>query len=84
VAARLSDAPRCGAPATFTPEAICRIMAMACEDPETLDVSISHWSQSELARQAVARGIVDSISHGSVGRFLKKRPISSRISTGTG
>lgn len=71
VAARLSDAPRCGAPATFTPEVICRIMAMACEDPETLDVPISHWSQSELARQAVARGIVDSISHGSVGRFLK-------------
>jgi putative transposase len=72
VAARLSDAPRCGAPATFTPEAICRIMAMACEDPETLDVPISHGSQSELARQAVARGIVDSISHGSVGRFLKR------------
>jgi hypothetical protein len=84
VAARLSDAPRCGAPATFTPEAICRIMAMACEDPEALDVPISHWSQSELARQAVARGIVPSISHGSVGRFLKKRPISSHISTVTG
>jgi pyridoxine/pyridoxamine 5'-phosphate oxidase len=59
-------------------------MAMACEDPETLDVPISHWSQSELARQAVARGIVESISHGSVGRFLKMRPSSSRISTGTG
>ena len=84
VAARLSDAPRCGAPAMFTPEVICRIMAMACEDPETLDVPISHWSQSELARQAVARGIVPSISHGSVGRFLKKRPTSSRISTATG
>ena len=81
VAARLSDAPRCGAPATFTPEAICQIMALACEDPETLDVPISHWSQSELARQAVAGGIVKSISHGSVGRFLKKRPISSRIAT---
>jgi putative transposase len=77
VAARLSDAPRRGAPATFTPEVICQIMALACEDPETLDVPISHWSQSELARQAVARGIVKSISHGSVGRFLKKRPISS-------
>ena len=84
VAARLSDAPRRGAPATFTPEAICQIMAMACENPETLEVPISHWSQSELARQAVARGIVKSISHGSVGRFLKKRPISSRISTVTG
>jgi hypothetical protein len=43
VAARLSDAPRCGAPATFTPEAICQIMALICEDPETLDVPISHW-----------------------------------------
>ncbi len=71
VAARLSDAPRCGAPATFTPEVICQIMALACMDPETLDVPISHWSQSELARQSVARGIVSSISHGSVGRFLK-------------
>jgi putative transposase len=84
VAARLSDAPRSGAPATFTPEVICQIMAMACEDPETLDVAISHWSQSELARQSVARGIVKSISHGSVGRFLKKRPISSHTATVTG
>jgi putative transposase len=84
VAARLSDAARCGAPATFTPAAICQIIALACEDPETLDVPISHWSQSELARQSVARGIVKSISHGSVGRFLKNRPISSRIATVTG
>lgn len=79
VAERLSDAPRSGAPATFTPEQICQIMAMACEDPERLDVPISQWSQSELARQAVKRGIVESISHGSVGRFLKKGPPSNRI-----
>jgi putative transposase len=72
VAERLSDAARCGAPATFTPEQICQIMALACENPERLDVPISHWSQSELARQAVKRGIVTSISHGSVGRFLKR------------
>jgi len=72
VAARLSDAPRCGAPATFTPEMICQIMALACKNPETLEVPISHWSQSELARQSVALGIVESISHGSVGRFLKR------------
>jgi len=84
VAARLSDAPRCGAPATFTAEVICQIMAIACENPETLDVPISHWSQSELARQSVARGIVKGISHASVGRFLKKRPTSSHISIVTG
>jgi putative transposase len=71
VAERLSDAPRCGAPATFTPEQICQIMALACEEPERLDVPLSQWTQSELALQAVSRGIVKSISHGSVGRFLK-------------
>lgn len=84
VAARLSDVPRCGAPASFTPETICQIVALACEDPETLEVPIGHWSQSELARQSVARGIVERISHGSVGRFLKKRPLSSRTATVTG
>jgi len=72
VATRLSDAPRSGAPATFTPEVICKIVALSCENPEMLDVPISHWSQSELARQAVRRGIVERISHGSVGRFLKR------------
>jgi hypothetical protein len=62
---------------------ICKIVALSCKDPETLDVPLSHWSQSELARQAVQRGIVESISHGSVGRFLKKKRILSR-SSGTG
>jgi putative transposase len=79
VASRLCDAPRPGAPATFTPEQICQIpgtspgTALSCENPETLGIPISHWSQSELARQAVERGIVKSISHGSVGRFFKRR-----------
>jgi hypothetical protein len=60
---------------------ICQIMALACKAPE---VPISHWSQSEPARQLVALGIVIRISHGSGGRFLKQRPTSSRISTVTG
>jgi transposase-like protein len=71
-AARLTDAPRPGSPATFTPEQVCAIMALACEPPEQSNLPLSHWSQSELAREAVRRGIVDSISHGSVGRFLKR------------
>ena len=72
VATRLADAPRPGTPATFTPEQVCAIMSLACEPPEQSNLPLSHWSQSELAREAVRRGIVDSISHGSVGRFLKK------------
>ena len=85
VVARLTDAPRPGAPATFSPEQVCAIVALACEKPdEQSNLPLSHWSQSELAREAVRRGIVDSISHGSVGRFLKKRPTSSRISCAAG
>lgn len=45
VAARLSDAPRSGAPARFTPEVICKIVALSCEDPEALGVPISHWNE---------------------------------------
>ena len=71
-AERLSDAPRSGGPGKFTPEQVCAIIALACEAPEDSALPISHWSQSEVARQAVKRGIVSSISHGSVGRFFKR------------
>jgi hypothetical protein len=84
VATRLADAPRPGTPATFTPEQICAIMALACEPPEQSNLPLSQWSQSELAREAVRRGIVDTISHGSVGRFLKKKPTSSRTACAAG
>ena len=82
-AARLADEPRPGAPATFAPEQVCAIVALACEPPEKSELPLSHWSQSELAREAVRRGIVDSISHGSsrISRAAGSRPsrtLSSR------
>ena len=71
-AERLADAPRSGAPATITPEQICAVVALACERPEDGGVPLSQWSASDLAREAVRRGIVTSISPRSVGRFLKR------------
>jgi putative transposase len=71
-AERLSDAPRSGAPATILPEQICAIVALACERPQEGGVPLSHWSAADLAREAVRRGIVKSISPRSVGRFLKR------------
>jgi putative transposase len=71
-AERLSDAPRSGAPATITPEQICAVVALACERPAESGVPISQWSASDLAREAVRRGIITSISPRSVGRFLKR------------
>jgi putative transposase len=81
---RLADAPRSGAPATFTPEQICAVVAMTCEKPSESERPISHWSQREIADEAIRRGLIPSISQRSVGRFLKKRPTSNRIVSVTG
>jgi transposase len=81
---RLADAPRSGAPATFTPEQVCAVIAMTCEKPSESDRPISHWSQREIADEAMRRDLVPSISQRSVGRFLKKRPTSNRIASVTG
>lgn len=67
----LADEPRSGAPATFTPEQIVQIVALACEDPSASGRPVSHWTPRELADEAIKRGIVESISPRSVGRFLK-------------
>jgi transposase len=81
---RLVDSPRPGAPATYTPEQVCAIVAMTCEKPEASDRPISHWSQREIADEAMRRGLVPNISQRSVGRFLKKRPTSNHIAFATG
>ena len=67
----LADAPRSGAPATFAPEQVVQIVALACEAPrEGSGRAVTHWTPGELADEAVKRGIVGSISPRSVGRFL--------------
>jgi putative transposase len=68
---RLQDAPRPGAPATFSAEQWCQIIALACEPPEVSGRPISHWTPRELADEACKRGIVGIISKRHVGRFLK-------------
>jgi transposase len=83
VAQRLADAPRTGTPATFTPEQICAIIALACEQPAAeSNLPLSHWSRSELARCAVERGIVNGISNSSVGRFFKRSRASAASGAG--
>jgi DDE superfamily endonuclease len=43
---------------------------MACELPVTSGVPLSRWSAAELAREAIGRGIVESISGVTVWRWL--------------
>src|SRR2546428_6259306 len=68
---RLQDAPRPGAPATFSAEQWCQIIALACEPPEASARPISHWTPRALADEARKRGMVATISERPVGRFLK-------------
>lgn len=68
----LTDEERSGRPALYTPEQICQIVAMGCEEPEDSQRPISHWTAREVADEAIKRGIVDNISPRSAGRFFKR------------
>jgi hypothetical protein len=51
------------------------VIAMACELPVESGVPLSRWSSSELAREAVTRGIVEQISGVTVWRWLSQDAI---------
>jgi transposase len=72
IEAVLSDEPRPGAPAKFTPEQVTQILAVACEPPEKSGRPITHWTAHELTDEAVRRGIVTSISPSQVSRYLRE------------
>lgn len=67
----LTDSPRSGTPATFTPEQIVQMVAVACEDPRDSGRPVSHWTPREVAEEVRQRRIVETISTRSVGRFVK-------------
>jgi hypothetical protein len=48
---------------------------MACELPVASGVPLSRWSSSELAREAIGRGIVEQISGVTVWRWLSQDAI---------
>ena len=76
----LSDAPRSGTPATFSPEQIVQIVAVACETPHHSGRPISHWTPRELADEVSQRKIVTAISPRSVGRFLDEADLKPHLS----
>lgn len=83
ILAVLADDERTGAPATFTAEQMAAIIALACEPPADSGLPVSHWTPAELARVAIKRKIVESISARHVDRFLAKRTSGrTRASTG--
>jgi putative transposase len=69
---RLQDLPRSGTPDKFSPEQLCKIIALSCEKPADYERPITHWTLRELAEEAVKQGIVESISASYMSELLKK------------
>ncbi len=82
IEAALKDAPRPGAPLTFTAEQVTQIVAMACEKLDDSEGPVSHWTHGHVAAEAVERQIVESISATSVGRFLAEAAIKPHLTQG--
>jgi len=75
----LRDAARTGRPIIFTAEQIVRIIALACEVKDGSDSPTSCQTWGDIAAESVNRGIVESISAGSVGRFLSEARIKPHL-----
>jgi len=59
----------------FPPEVVVQVKALACELPAELDLPLSHFSRQDLAREAMARGIVAQVSGATIWRWLDQDAI---------
>ncbi len=66
----LADRQRSGRPRMYAAAVVAEVKAMACEPPEDRDVPQSRWSAADLAAQAVAEGLVQSVARSTVQRWL--------------
>src|SRR6516165_4592248 len=57
-------------PRSFPPLQRAQIVQLACLEPVAEGLHITHWTSQDLARQAVADGIVAAISPRTVRRIL--------------
>lgn len=71
---RLADLPRPGRPVQISAEAVCQIVALACEAPKDSGHPISQWTGREIADEIVQRGILTQISARHARRLLKRGP----------
>jgi transposase len=71
----LADRRRPGRPRVFHAAVVAQVKAMACEPPEGRDVPQSRWPAADLAAQAAAEGLVESVARSTVWRWLDEDAI---------
>ena len=64
------DGPDADARVFFPPEIVMEIKALACQLPKDLGLPFSRLTRTQIARYAVERGIVATISGATVWRWL--------------
>ena len=62
-------------PWVFPAAVVAQVKAMACEPPEDRQVPQSRWSAADLAAQAQAEGLVESVARSTVWRWLDEDAI---------
>jgi transposase len=67
--------PDAAASRSFPPEVALHLVKIACERPDKLGRSLSHWDCQELARQLIRDGVVASISPDTVRRILENHQL---------
>src|SRR6516162_6649229 len=60
---------------SFPPEVAIHVVKIACERPDDVGRSLSHWDCAELARELVSDRVVDSISPQTVQRILSSHKL---------
>jgi transposase len=76
----LGDADRSGRPATFSPEQLVKLIALACEHPRASGRPLNRWYSRDLAVEARRRGIVSRISRATISRLLAEAKIKPHLS----
>lgn len=71
----LADWPRSGRPRRFTSVQVAAITALACTLPAETGIPLSRWSSTDLAVEAVTRGVAETISPSTVRRTLARAVI---------
>ncbi|MGB9307899.1 MAG: IS630 family transposase [Mycobacterium sp.] len=66
----LEDLPRSGRRRRFTPVQVAEVKALACTLPAETGQPLSRYSSTDLATEAITRGITETISAATVRRWL--------------
>lgn len=73
----IADKARSGAPKRITLAEEQQLIALACDKPIHHGHPVTDWTHEMLAKTAITKQMIDTISSTQVGRILKKMPITT-------